>query len=136
ESMFGDGVTAKQFATDLKALGAVRTINLRVNSEGGDVFAAKAIYATLRDSPASIVVHVDGIAASAASFIAMAGEEIRIYEGAFMMIHSAWIFATGGAAELRARADLLERVDETIVATYAKRTRKTEPEIKAMMEAE
>ena len=88
EGWFG-GVTAKQFADELKALGSVKTINLRLNSAGGDVFDGLAIYRRLVDHPAKIVSHIDGLAASIASVIAMAGDEIRISESGFLMIHNA-----------------------------------------------
>src|ERR1044072_9600498 len=77
EGWFG-GVTAKQFAEDLKALGKVDTINLRINSAGGDVFDGLAIYRRLVDHPARVITHIDGLAASIASVIAMSGNEIRI----------------------------------------------------------
>src|SRR6185369_13034984 len=65
---FGEGVTAKQFADDLKKLGNVKTIDLRINSEGGSVFDGKAMYSLLNEHPAKVVTHIDGLAASAASF--------------------------------------------------------------------
>ncbi len=77
----GEGITAKQFADDLKALGPVKKIDLRINSEGGSVFDGKAMYSLLNAHSANITVHVDGLAASAASFIAMAGDTIEIAEG-------------------------------------------------------
>jgi ATP-dependent protease ClpP protease subunit len=98
---FGDGVTAKQFADDLKALGNVKTIDLRINSEGGSVFDGKAMYSLLNEHKAKIIVHIDGLAASAASFVAMAGDEIEIAEGGFVMIHNAYMVAMGDARELR-----------------------------------
>src|SRR5690349_16505668 len=75
-SWFGDGVSANQFRQDLAAAGAVKTIDVRINSEGGDVFDAQAIYQLLLQHKATVTVHVDGLAASAASFIAMAGASI------------------------------------------------------------
>src|SRR6185369_10879333 len=98
---FGEGVTAKQFADDLKKLGNVKTIDLRINSEGGSVFDGKAMYSLLNEHPAKVVTHIDGLAASAASFLAMAGDEIEIAEGAFVMIHNAYTIAMGDARELR-----------------------------------
>ena len=83
EGWFG-GVSAKQFADDLKALGAVSTIDVRINSYGGDVFEGFAMYRQLVEHKARIVVHVDGVAASIASVIAMAGNEIEIAPLAFM----------------------------------------------------
>lgn len=133
---FGDGVTAKQFADDLKALGSVSTIDLRINSEGGDVFAGKAMYTLLVEHKAKVISHIDGLAASAASFIAMAGNEIEIAEGAFMMIHNAWTFALGNAEELRRSANLLDTVDASMVDVYAGRTKQSAGDIKKWMAEE
>jgi ATP-dependent Clp protease protease subunit len=89
---FGEGVTAKQFAADLKGLGKVKTIDLRINSDGGSVFEGKTIYSLLAEHPAKVITRIDGLAASIASLIAMAGDEIHIAEGGFVMIHNAWTF--------------------------------------------
>jgi len=133
---FGDGVSAKQFADDLKKLGKVKTIHLRINSEGGDVFAGKAMYSLLLAHDAKVVAHVDGLAASAASFIAMAGDEIEIAEGGFLMIHNAWTMAMGGAEDLRRTADLLETVNSTIRDVYVARTKNSEAKVRAWMDEE
>jgi ATP-dependent Clp protease protease subunit len=133
---FGEGVTAKQFADDLKALGAVKKIDLRINSEGGSVFDGKAIYSLLNEHKAKIVTHVDGLAASAASFIAMAGDEINMAEGAFMMIHNAWMLAAGDAREFRKQADMLDTVNGTLVDVYAARTGMDAKKIQTMMNDE
>jgi ATP-dependent Clp protease protease subunit len=133
---FGEGVTAKQFADDLKKLGNVKTIDVRINSEGGDVFAGKAMYALLVEHKATVIVHIDGLAASAASFIAMAGNTIEIAEGAFVMIHNSWGFCVGGAEDMRRQADLLETVNGTIVDVYAARTKQDREKIKTWMDEE
>ncbi len=133
---FGDGVTAKQFSDDLKALGSVKNIDLRINSDGGDVFQGKTIYSLLVDHPARITVRVDGLAASIASLIAMAGDEIIISEGGFVMIHNAWTFTMGDAAQLRQTADLLDTVSGTILDTYVARTKGNRAAIKRMMDDE
>lgn len=133
---FGDGVTAKKFADDLKALGSVKTIDLRINSEGGSVFDGKAMYSLLVEHKAKIITHIDGLAASAASFIAMAGDEIEIAEGGFVMIHNAWMFAMGDARELRRTAELLDTVNGTILDVYAARTKGDKKEIARMMDDE
>lgn len=135
-SYFVDGIGAAQFRADLKKLGAVDRIDLRINSDGGDVFEGRAIHASLSEHPARIVVHVDGLAASIASLIAMAGAEIRMADGAFMMIHNPWGVAVGEAAELRQRADLLDSVAATMRSTYAARTRGNEKDIERMMNDE
>ncbi|EMW05741.1 clp protease family protein [Escherichia coli 2850750] len=87
EEIGGFGVTAKQFAEDLKALGDVSHINLRIHSPGGDVFEGIAIYNLLRNHPADITVYIDGVAASMASGVAMAGDRVVMPENAMMMIH-------------------------------------------------
>ena len=133
---FGDGVSAKQFADDLKKLGNVKTIDLRINSEGGSVFDGKAMYSLLNEHPAKIVVHVDGLAASAASFVAMAGDEIEIAEGGFVMIHNAYMVAIGDAREMRRSADMLETVNNTIIDTYVARTKGDRKAIAKMMDDE
>ena len=133
---FGDGISAKQFATDLKALGSVKNIDLRINSEGGSVFDGKAMYSLLKEHPAKVTVHVDGLAASAASFIAMAGDTINIAEGAFVMIHNAYMMAVGDAREMRRSADMLETVNNTIIDTYVARTKGDRKAIMKMMDDE
>lgn len=130
---FGDGITADRFAKDLRGLGKVSAIDLRINSEGGLVFDGRTIYSLLADHPAKITVHVDGLAASIASLIAMAGDEIRMADGAFMMIHDAWGVAIGNGAEMRRTADLLDSVSGTLVDTYAARTRNSTAQIKQWM---
>lgn len=131
-----DGVTANQVRKDLAALGAVKTIDVRINSEGGDVFDGQAIYTLLNQHPATVNIFVDGLAASAASFIAMAGNTITVSEGGFIMIHPASGGAFGRAADLRKTADLLEQVNESITSIYASRTGNSAEDIRAWMEAE
>lgn len=130
------GVSDKQFAVDLKALGVVSTIHVRLNSYGGDVFEGLAIYRLLADHPATVVSFIDGIAASIASVIAMAGDEIRIAEAGEIMIHEAWTVAVGPAAEMRAAADHLEATSSSIADVYAARTGQSKDQIQAWMAAE
>lgn len=136
DGWFGDGVTAKMFADDLKKLGNVKNIDLRINSDGGVVTDARAMYTLLVEHPANVTTHIDGIAASAASFVAMAGKEIFIAEGGFMMIHNARMMAFGEADDMRRAADVLENVNETIRNTYQKRTGAKPEDIKKWMDAE
>lgn len=135
DSWFG-GVTAKQFADDLKALGNVTTINLRINSPGGDVFQGLTIYRLLVDHKAKVIAHIDGLAASIASVIAMAAEEIRISEAGFLMIHNAWGVALGSADDMRTMANLLDKTTASIRDVYVARTGKTADEVSAWMDAE
>lgn len=132
EGWFG-GISAQQFAKDLRALGAVKTIDVRINSDGGDVFEGRAIYTNLVQHDARIVVHVDGLAASIASLIAMSGDEIRMADGSYMMIHNAWGVGIGEAADLRRTADLLDSVSGTIADTYAARTKNDRAKIDKWM---
>ena len=119
------GISSEKFVKELNALDAP-TIHLRINSPGGEVFAARAIEAAIRNHPARIVAHVDGYAASAASFVAVACDEVEIAPGGFFMIHKAWTFT----------AEMLEKLDASLVDTYAKKTGCTSEEIAGWMKAE
>lgn len=133
---WGDEVSAANFAEMLKEIGDVAELDVRVNSPGGDVFDGVAIYRQLVEHKAKITMHIDGIAASAASFIAMAGDRIIMAEAGVMMIHDAWSFAVGDAAEFRRVADRLDLVSQTIAEIYAARAGKTATEIRDKMRAE
>lgn len=132
QGWFG-GVSAKQFAADLKALGNVKTIDVRINSYGGDVFDGLAIYQQLVRHQAAIITHIDGVAASIASVIAMAGSEISIAEAGWLMIHDAWGLAIGNATEMRRQADLLDSVTQQIAGVYQARISKPIEDIRAWM---
>lgn len=129
-------VTAKQFNTDLKALGEVDEIAVRINSVGGEVFAAQAIYSMLKAHRATINVYIDGLAASAASVIAMAGDTITMPKNTMMMIHNPLSICHGFASDMRECANLLDKIGETIIATYEEKTKKSKEDIKALMDAE
>lgn len=130
------GITAKQFATELLACGDVSQINLRIHSPGGDVFAGMAIYNTLKAHSAVIHVYIDGLAASMASVIAMAGDTVYMPSNAMMMIHKPWGMQGGDADEMRRYAELLDKVETTLVQAYAAKTGKTPEEIHALLKAE
>ncbi len=117
------GVTATNFVEDLRAVQA-GTISLRINSPGGEVFDGLAILNALRSHPAKVHVTVDGLAASAASFIAMAGDVIEMAPQSMMMIHDAQGLAMGNASTLRELADMLDKTSNNIAAVYAQRTGK------------
>ena len=136
EGFWTAGTTAASFAADLKALGKVNLINCRINSPGGNVFDGITIYNLLASHPARVVVHVDGLAASIASVIAMAGDEINIADNGMMMIHNAWGGGFGPAADLRQIADTLDAITDTIAATYVKRSGMKLDKVKSMMDAE
>jgi ATP-dependent protease ClpP protease subunit len=109
---------------------------VRINSVGGSVFEAFAIYNALVRHPTPIAVEIDAIAASAASVVAMAGDRIRIAQNAMMMIHQAWTIAWGNKEELAQTVVLLEKIDESIVATYAARADQPADDVRAWLEAE
>lgn len=129
------GTTAQDFATALQAVDA-KTINLHLNSPGGEVFDGVAIYNTLLDHKAKVIVYVDGLAASAASFIAQAGDEVIMGKGSTMMIHDASGLAWGNADELRDTAKILDQLSDTIAGLYADRAGGTSEEWRAIMKAE
>lgn len=133
----GWGITAKEFITDFKAktTGATKA-TLLLNSNGGDVFQGWAIFNTLKASGLDITVKVMGIAASMASVIAMAGKRIEMPANSMMMVHNASSGLFGDAEDLRAVADVLDKIDASIVAAYALRTGKTEDEVRALMAAD
>jgi ATP-dependent protease ClpP protease subunit len=118
------GVSAKSFADALEAVPA-QTIHIRLNTYGGEAFDGIAIHNALQAHPARVVVHVDGIAASAGSIIAMAGDEIRMADNAFLMIHEARGGVMGEADDMRQYADVLDKLNDSIALTYQKRGGKT-----------
>jgi ATP-dependent Clp endopeptidase proteolytic subunit ClpP len=125
-----------QFVNDLKALGDVTHINLHINSPGGDVFDGIAIFNALKHHGASITVHIDGLAASMASVIAMVGNPVIMPENTMMMIHKPWGFAGGDANDMRDYAELLDKVESVLIPAYAEKTGKSPDEIAAMLEDE
>ena len=98
------------------------TIHLRINSPGGDVFAAQTICQAIRDTGAKVIAHIDGYAASAATVISIAADEVEIAAGGFFMIHNAWTWAMGNANDLTATAVLLGKIDTSLAAQYAKKS--------------
>lgn len=133
---FFGGISAKQFAEDLKALGDVDLINVRINSPGGQVFDAHAIFNTLLRHKARVEVDIDGMALSAAAVVAMAGDEVRMAENAMFMIHDPWILTMGSAPELREVADTLDKIRSTIVASFAGRRGLDAEHVSELMAAE
>ncbi|MES2055834.1 MAG: head maturation protease, ClpP-related [Pseudomonadota bacterium] len=130
------GISATQFKADLDKLGAVTLINLRINSPGGQVFDGLTMHNLLASHKARIVTHIDGLAASIASVIAMAGDEIRIADNAMMMIHNAAGGVFGGSEEMRKTADLMDTISASICGIYCKRNGKTDAAMAAMMDDE
>ena len=133
----GWGISAQQFAKDFKALGNnLKQINLHIHSPGGDVFDGIAIYNLLKNHPSNKTVTIDGLAASMASVIAMAGTEIIMPENAMMMIHKPWGVQGGDADDMRKYADLLDKVEDTLIPAYAAKTGKSAEELAEMLAAE
>jgi len=114
------GITAEQFVDELREITAPQ-IDLHLNSPGGDVFDAHAIYQALVDHKAQVTTLVDGLAASAASVVAMAGERVVMGRAAMLMIHDAWGLAIGNAADMRDMADRLDKISDVIASVYAER---------------
>ena len=129
------GVSAQAFAQALAALD-VSTIHLRINSPGGDVFEASAMLAAIRAHPARIISHVDGLAASAASYLAMAADEVRISDSGFFMIHNPWSIAFGDAKAFRKSADTLDKIADSIINEYVKRSKESRATIQEWMDGE
>jgi ATP-dependent Clp endopeptidase proteolytic subunit ClpP len=138
--LYGDigawGISANQFARDLKALGDVSQINLHVHSPGGDVFEGMAMYNLLKNHPAYVEGTVDGLAASMGSVVLMAADKIRIPANAMVMVHKPWGIQGGDADEMRRYADLLDKVEDSLVAAYTSKTGKSADEVKALLAAE
>lgn len=125
EGWFG-GISAKTFAEELRALGAgIETLNIRINSPGGDVFDGLAIYNTLRRYQAQKNVSIDGMALSIASVIALAGDKVSMAENAMFMIHDPWGVVMGTAEDMRKQGDLMDTVKENLVSTYERRVVQT-----------
>jgi ATP-dependent protease ClpP protease subunit len=119
-SWFDEGIGAADVAAVLRDAGP-GPLNVRLNSPGGDVFDGVAIHSLLARHPGTVTVHVDGLAASAASFIMLAGDRIVSARNAFVMIHDAMTGPYGNSTTLRAAADLLDKVSENIADMYAER---------------
>jgi len=137
-SWYGDEVTPKLFDSDLAALGDVSEIVVRINSGGGDVFAANAIYTRLKDHKAKITVKIDGWAASAATIIAMAGDRILIPASGVFMIHNPLMGVSGyyGAEDFVKLSEELAVIKQSIINGYCLKTGKSDTEISALMDKE
>jgi ATP-dependent Clp protease, protease subunit len=129
------GVSASQFVKDLNAITAP-VIHLRINSPGGDVFDGRAIATAIRQHKSKVIAHVDGLAASAASYVAIAATEVEMAPGSFLMIHNAWTIAAGNCEDFLATAAILEKIDQSLVEDYAKCTGCDPEQVKAWMCAE
>lgn len=128
------GISAEAFARELRAMAG--DVELRINSPGGDVFAARAMAQAMREHPGKITAYVDGVAASAASLLAVSASETVMAPGSMMMIHEAWTIALGNKGDFLATAALLEKIDASIVETYQAKAGGDPAEWAALMAAE
>lgn len=132
ESWFGESVTAAEFVKEIAALEADE-ITVRINSYGGSVTDGIAIYNAILRHPAAVTVEIDGIAASIASLIAMAGDTVNIAENALLMVHAPWGGMHGNAAEMRQYADLLDKYADAMTSSYARKTGQDIDTIQALL---
>lgn len=133
---WGDGVTAKRISAALRHVGKKTDVVVNVNSPGGDLFEGMAIYNLLREHEGKVTVKVLGLAASAASVIAMAGDEVQIARAGFLMVHNSWVLAIGNRHDLRDFADTLEPFDRAIADIYAAHTGDELSAMQKLMDAE
>lgn len=131
----GGGFTAKRMSAALRAIGK-NEVTVNINSPGGDMFEGIAIYNLLREHKAKVTINVMGWAASAASIIAMAGDEIRMGLGTFMMVHNAWGIVIGNRHDMRDGAKLFDGFDAAIADIYEARTGMKRAAIEKLMDAE
>lgn len=136
DDLIGDGTStsAKEFIEVVRSARG-KAIELRINSGGGSVFDAFAMMAALSDHDGKVTAHVDGVAASAASFLLAAADEVRIASVGYVMVHESSALSFGNASELRAMADWLSKIDAQIATVYAKRTGRSEEEFRDAMRA-
>lgn len=131
----GGGITSKMVNSVLrKNKGKAVTVN--INSPGGDYFEGVAIYNLLKEHDGDVEINIIGIAASAASIIAMAGNDIKIAENGFLMIHNAWTVSVGNKHDMRSTADTLDQFDNSMIGVYSKKTGISEDEIRQMCDDE
>jgi ATP-dependent Clp protease protease subunit len=129
------GASADALISALQPLGS-RTVHLHVNSPGGDVFEARAMAAAVVAHPGQVHVHIDGLAASAATYVAMAGNTLSMTEGGMLMVHESWTISYGNKHELRKTTALLDQIDGLIAADYVRQTGAALDQVVAWMQAE
>ena len=134
ETWYGDEVTPKMFKEELQD--GEGDITVWINGPGGDVFAAAQIYNMLMDYKGNVTVKIDGLAASAASVIAMAGTEVQMSPVAMMMIHNPATIAIGDSSEMKKAIDMLDEVKESIMNAYEIKTGLSRSRISHLMDAE
>jgi ATP-dependent protease ClpP protease subunit len=132
----GGGITSKRVQEKLAAYPKAKTVKVLLNSPGGDAFEGLAIQSLLRRHGGRIEIEVVGLAASAASLIAMAGDDIAMHEGSLMMIHEPWTMTVGNATEMRTAAEFLEKVNSSGLDVYARRTGRKREDVAEMLASE
>jgi ATP-dependent Clp endopeptidase proteolytic subunit ClpP len=135
DDFWGDGNPAKGILEEISALDTDK-LRIRINSPGGDVFDGMAIYTAIREFKGQKIVQIDGLAASQAAVIAMAGDTIEISPAAMMMIHDAWGMVMGNAQDARQFAEVLDKIDSQIASVFAAKTRKPIDELRLKMDSE
>lgn len=133
---WGDEVTPTTFKSELDNLGDVEEINVYINSDGGDVFAGQAIHSMLKRHKARVTVYIDGLAASIASVIAMAGDKVIMPRNSMLMIHNPWTLAYGNAADFRKVADDLDSIRESLIAAYQDKSGMEREQLISILDAE
>lgn len=136
EDYWGEGVSSKRIAAALRAIGTDNPVTVNINSPGGDLFEGLTIYNLLKEHRGTVTVKVMGLAASAASIIAMAGDEVQISRAGFFMIHNAWTLAAGNRHDFRDIADFLEPLDRSMADVYSTRTGDDLDDLQALMDQE
>ncbi len=129
------GASATALVQSLSAAGD-KQVHLHINSPGGDVFEGRAMASAIVAHPGSVIGHIDGLCASAATNLALACNEVRMTEGGMFMIHNAWTLGYGNKIDLRATADLLDKIDLSIAGDYARKTKMALADVLPLMDAE
>lgn len=136
QSPWGDTLSAEDFVNILKGLDPKKNLAVRINSPGGDVFDGMTIYNRLKQHKGKVTTYIDGLAASIASLIALAGDEIIMGEGALYMVHLPWTWAMGNRKDMNEVVSRLEDVEESMISIYSRRTKLDRSEVRSMLEAE
>ncbi len=135
-SWFEDDITPKMFKADLYKLGNKGPITVRINSGGGDVFAASVIRSMIVDYPGRVTVRIDGLCASAATYVAIAGDVVKMQDTAYFMIHDPWTITWGGIEDLKRVVAMLQTVKDGIIDGYLSKSNLTQEKLSKMMTAE
>lgn len=136
ESFWEEGITAKMVSDALKDFGEIETLDVRINSMGGDVFEGVTIYNRLKQLKANVTVYVDGLAASIATVIAMAGNEVVLSEGTLFMVHSPMTGVFGNQRDMEEKIQILDTIEEEMIGIYTKRTNLSRSEIRSLLHNE